>query len=302
MNVVLGGRRNSQLNPTSRFEIQERKVGSEEASAILSQSELDSLRALSLSVRRDCINMISLAKSGHIGASFSIVDVLVVLYSYFIRRSPKFGKFCLSKGHGAPALYAVLKHFGFLPHDLDWGREFRTVDGVLQGHPYICTNGVDCSSGSLGMGLSAGIGMAIASRLAGEDESVFVLLGDGELNEGQIWEAMMTAAKYKLGNLIAIVDNNHSQCSGSVAEVMPLANMVDRWNSFGWRVLTSDGHNYEELKSAFSDAIKPSNIPSVIIADTVKNYGLPSVAGSLDIYGESLTDEIVKKFLEELSI
>jgi transketolase len=223
--------------------------------------------------------MIYHAQSGHLGGSLSAVEILVTLYYLIMNTDPaspnmmERDRFILSKGHAAPILYAILAQKGFfLRSILD---TLRQTESILQGHPDMNkTPGVDFSSGSLGQGLSVGCGMALAMKLDGQHNRVFVLMGDGELNEGQVWEAAMAAAKYKLDNLTVIIDNNAVQLDGSTSDIMPMHPLDMKWQAFGWRVQVINGHSIQDLAEALKQDLNIHASPSVIIARTVKGKGI----------------------------
>lgn len=264
----------------------------------LNSVTLKKLNYLAYKVRLDCVDMIECAHSGHIGASFSAVEILIMLYEFFIdRMNPDRARFCLSKGHAAPALYSVLKHYQFLPQNISWKKEFRCINGLLQGHPSIEIPGIDVSSGSLGMCLSVCVGLALAARLNGSVRNIYALIGDGELNEGQIWESVMAASKFTLDRITAIVDRNGSQGSGYCTEVMPLTNIYQAFNAFGWEVLECNGHDFCELLDALT---KPHSKPLVIIASTIKNKGLSNYENKLELYGEKLSKQQFSDFRKKL--
>lgn len=256
-------------------------------------------------IRRDIIEMLHRAGSGHAGGSLSETEILVTLYYGVLRVDPTQpemedrDRFILSKGHAAPGLYAVLARKGYFP-----GEELtrlRRKGSILQGHPDMKkTPGVDFSTGSLGQGLSAGCGMALAGRLAGKDYRVYVLLGDGELNEGQIWEAAMAAAKLKLDNLVAIVDRNHVQLDGTSDEIMPLEPLADKWRANNWHVICADGHDCKELLSAFEEAKSVREKPVVILAETVKGKGVSFMEGDYHWHGKPINDEEYARAVREL--
>ena len=258
---------------------------------------------------REIIRMTTQAGSGHPSSSLSAIDVMTVLYfggvMCFDPQDPNFperDRFILSKGHGAPALYAVLAESGFFDKDLL--SSLREFNSPLEGHPNMLTlPGVEASTGSLGQGLSIGIGHAMAGKVDGLGYRVYVMIGDGESDEGQIWEAAMAAAKYKLDNLTVILDYNRYQQTGSVQDVMPsLEPIVDKWQAFGWDVREINGHYIKEILRAFNDASRVTLQPQMIIAHTLKGKGL-SPFSSDDVnrkHGETLSAEEAKIALAEL--
>jgi len=228
------------------------------------------------------------------------------LYSKIMRHDPAnpswMGRdtFILSKAHACPVLYATLAYFGYFSRDHLW--TFRAINSLLQGHAHIMTPGVEMSGGSLGQGLSFGIGNALASRLDGVDTRTHVLLGDGECDEGQVWEAAMSASHYRLDNLVAIVDRNGIQNDRWTSETMNLEPFADKWRSFGWHVIEADGHNLEELNSAFTAAKEVKGKPTVVIAATVKGKGVSFMENNPGFHGKAPNEEQLAKALDELSI
>lgn len=258
---------------------------------------------------REIIRMTTQAGSGHPSSSLSAMDVMTVLYfggvMCFDPRDPNFperDRFILSKGHGAPALYAVLAESGFFDKSLL--SNLREFNSPLEGHPNMLTlPGVEASTGSLGQGLSIGIGHALAAKVDGLGYRVFVMIGDGESDEGQIWEAAMAAVKYKLDNLTVILDYNRYQQTGSIQDVMPsLEPIVDKWQAFGWDVREINGHYIKEILLAFNDSCRVTVQPQMIIAHTLKGKGL-SPFSSDDVnrmHGKPLSAEEAKIALAEL--
>lgn len=226
--------------------------------------------------RLDVLEMVKHAKTGHIGGSMSCMDLLVSLYYGIMdidkirEKQPNRDRFILSKGHCAEALYTILADQGFFPKETL--ETYAAFDTMLAEHPTRKVPGVETATGALGHGLSLGVGMAIGLRQ--QNTRVFVLMGDGEQAEGTVWEAAMAAAKYKLGNLTAIVDRNHLQISGSTEEVMPLADLSEKYRAFGWVCRSCDGHQPAEILSALTQDRTPDR-PLVLIADTIKGYGSP---------------------------
>ncbi len=263
------------------------------------------LASRATAVRKNILEMVTAAKSGHPGGSLSAADILVTLYFAVMRvdphapADPERDRFVLSKGHAAPVLYATLAERGFLPHsELT---TLRQVDSRLQGHPDMKgVPGVDMSTGSLGQGLSAANGMALAGCVDGKDWRVYALLGDGELEEGQIWEAAMFAAHYKLDNLTAFVDYNGLQIDGPVSEVMSPLPIPEKWRAFGWHVIEIDGHDYSAIYNAVETAKTVKGKPTMIVAATVKGKGVCSMEGIADWHGKAPSSEECAKFLAEL--
>lgn len=246
------------------------------------------------------------AKSGHPGGSLSSVDIITVLFFNQMNidpknpTSPSRDRFVLSKGHVAPALYSVLAERGYF--DKEELKSLRHIGSMLQGHPDMRkTPGVDMSTGSLGQGLSVANGMAMASKLDGAGIRVYCLCGDGELQEGQIWEAAMTASHYKLDNLCLIVDNNNLQIDGKVNEVMSIYPLDEKFRSFGFEVIKIDGHNIQEIIDAFDVAKIIKGKPTVIIANTIKGKGVSYMENEVGWHGKAPKEEEYKKAIEELS-
>jgi len=246
------------------------------------------------------------AGSGHPSSSFSAVEILTQLYFGGILRYnpqqphwPDRDRFILSKGHAAPILYAVLAEAGYFPKDEL--KTLRKLGSPLEGHPNMRRlPGVEASTGSLGQGLSIGLGHALAARLDGRDYQVYVMLGDGEIEEGQVWEAAMAAANQKVGNLIAIVDNNRYQQTSAVSKVTDPALYDDKWAAFGWKVLEIDGHDLEQVRDALIAARDEKSGPVVIIAHTIKGKGLKIFEEDYTWHGRALPKDKLAEALEEL--
>lgn len=268
--------------------------------------DLKSLESIAKNIRRSIVSMICEAKSGHPGGSLSIVDILTALYYDEMNIDPAKPKmegrdrFVLSKGHAAPALYAVLAEKGYFPkEELMTLRKFGSH---LQGHPDMKkVPGVEISTGSLGQGLSVANGMALNAKIFKEDYRVYVMIGDGELQEGQIWEAAMTAAHYKLDNVCAFVDSNNLQIDGNVDAVMGVEPLDKKWEAFGWNVLSIDGHNFEEIFAALEAAKACKGKPTLILAKTVKGKGVSFMENVCGFHGTAPTVEERDKALAELA-
>lgn len=267
-------------------------------SANLAEDDLSvaALEARAVEIRRLILTMIHAARTGHPGGSLSATDVLTALYFRFLRVDPARpgwpdrDRFLLSKGHACPVWYACLAARGFFP--VDELLTLRKIGGRLQGHPDMRkTPGVDMTTGSLGQGLSAGVGMALGLRLQRSAARTFVMLGDGELDEGQVWEAAMAGAKFGLGNLVAIVDYNNLQLDGRCDQIMPLEPLAAKWEAFNWRVAEIDGNNMEAVVMALEDALAGHDSPSVIIAHTLKGKGVSYMEGECDWHGKAPNDE-----------
>ncbi len=265
----------------------------------------DKLRTIANNVRINIIEMLAESKSGHPGGSLSIADILTVLYFDEMNINPENPKdedrdrFVLSKGHAAPALYAVLAERGYFnKENLQTLRKFHSI---LQGHPDMKkTPGVDMSTGSLGQGLSVANGMAMAGKLDKKDYRVYTAIGDGELQEGQIWEAAMSSAHYKLNNLTAFVDFNGLQIDGSNEEVMNVKPVDKKFEAFGWNVLVIDGHNIEEIKDALRKAKGYKDGPTAIIAKTIKGKGVSFMENQAAWHGAAPNEEQKNQALNEL--
>ena len=274
---------------------------------VLDKYTLQDLKKIAVDIRKDIVEMLYRAESGHPGGSLSAVDALVALYYTSMNHNPKKphdpnrDRFILSKGHAAPALYAVLAKQGYFS-----GKELkklRQVNCMLQGHP-VClyTPGIEASTGSLGHGLSFANGVALAGRLDQKDYHVYVMLGDGETDEGQIWEAAAAASHYHLGNLTAMIDRNFLQIDGNTEEVLQLENVVDRWAAFGWHVLEIDGHDIMAIYDAFQEAKAITNKPSMIVLNTVKGKGVSFMENNVDFHGVPPNEMEYKMAIEELDL
>ncbi len=263
------------------------------------------MEAIAKKLRRHIITMTGKAGSGHPGGSLSAVEIVTLLYFKLMRHNPKYprwperDRFILSKGHCAPLLYAALAESGYFP--VEELSTFRQLDSRLQGHTdRTVTPGVEMSAGSLGQGLSFGIGTALAGRLDSQKYRVYVLLGDGECDEGQVWEAAMAAAHFKLDSLVAIVDNNGLQIDGWNRDVMNLAPFPEKWQAFGWHVIEANGHDFTQLIDAFNQATLIKGQPSVIIAHTIKGKGVSFMENIAEFHGKAPTPAEVKIALKEL--
>ena len=265
---------------------------------------LEELTATTVQLRRDILSMITEAGSGHPGGSLSAVELLTALYCKELRHDPASpawpdrDRFILSKAHACPVLYVTLAHCGYFPREEL--STFRKINSRLQGHAHTMTPGVEMSGGSLGQGLSFGVGASIAAKLDGRSSRVFVMLGDGECDEGQVWEAAMAASHYRLDNLVAIVDRNGIQNDRFTSEVMDLEPFADKWRSFGWNTLQVDGHSIPEVIDALEDVRSVKGRPSVILASTVKGKGVSFMENNPDFHGKAPTREQLELALAEL--
>ena len=238
------------------------------------------------------LDMVYGAASGHLGGSFSAMDLLTVLYQNVMQvdpadpSDPDRDRFVLSKGHCTPALYPTLALRGYFP--TEELKLFRSVNGHMSGHAEMHhVKGVDMSTGSLGQGISAAVGMALAGKLDRKNYRVYTLLGDGEIEEGQVWEAAMSAAKFHLDNLCAIVDVNGLQIDGATADVMPSEPLDKKWEAFGWHVISCDGHDYQAIEAAFEQARAVKEQPTVLLARTVKGRGVSFMVNNAGWHGKA---------------
>lgn len=265
----------------------------------------DELENIAKKVRRNIIEEVYVANSGHPGSSLSCVEILTVLYFNQMNINPQNprmenrDKLVLSKGHASPALYSVLAQRGYF--DIEELKEFRKLGSRLQGHPDIKKlPGVDMSAGSLGQGLSSACGMAIANKLKKNNDRVYCILGDGEIEEGQVWEAAMTAYHYKLDNLSVIIDNNNLQIDGKIEDVLNPYPIDKKFESFGFEVLKADGHNVKDLINVFESAKNIKGKPVAIIAKTVKGKGVSYMEDKAEWHGKAPNEEQYNQAINEL--
>lgn len=271
----------------------------------MEQTKLNELKEIARRIRVGSIRGVFNAKAGHPGGSLSIADILACLYFNEMKVDPKNPKwedrdrFVLSKGHTAPALYAALAERGFFPkEDLV---TLRKIDSYLQGHPDMKgTPGVDMTTGSLGLGISAACGMALSGKIRNKDYRVYAILGDGESEEGQVWEAAMFAAHYKLDNLVAFLDLNYLQIDGKITEVMNPTPHDKKFEAFGWNVLSVDGHDVEAILAALDTARTVKGKPTVIIANTVKGKGVSFMENNVGWHGKAPNAEEYAAAMKEL--
>ena len=269
-------------------------------------TSIDALKKIAIEVRKGIIEEVYNAKSGHPGGSLSCADILTVLYFYQMNIEPEKpldtnrDRFVLSKGHAAPALYSVLAQKGYFDKELL--QTFRKIGSNLQGHPDMRkVEGVDMTTGSLGQGISAAVGMALASKMDRAGCKVYCLLGDGELEEGQVWEALTSASKNDLDNLCVIVDNNNLQIDGEIDKVGGMNNLTEKFLSFWYNVINIDEHNIESIIDAFTTAKQTKGKPTIIIAKTVKGKGVSFMENQVSWHGKSPSEEEYNKAIEELN-
>ncbi len=271
----------------------------------LQNLDIKSLEDRSKVIRRHVIRMLVKAGSGHPGSSLSTVDLLVALFYSKLRHNPRQpawpdrDRFIMSKGHACPALYAALAETGYFGIDkLDTLRQFGSM---LQGHPCMKTTpGIEISGGSLGQGLSVGLGISLAAKLDNKDYRTYVMLGDGEIEEGQVWEAAMAASHYNADNLCAIIDQNGLQIDGFIHEVMSSHPIPDKWRGFGWHVIETNGHDFPAILAAYNEAEAVKGRPTVIVAKTVKGKGVSFMENQVDWHGKAPTKEEAERALAEL--
>ena len=266
---------------------------------------LDELKSISKEIRKDIVKMLTESASGHPGGSLSATDIMTVLFFKEMNldpnneKDPNRDRFVLSKGHAAPVLYSALARRGYFPvEELSTLRKFKSR---LQGHPSIqYLPGIDMSTGSLGQGISAAVGMALAGKIDKKDYRVYTLLGDGELEEGQVWEAAMCAAHYKLNNLTAFIDFNGLQIDGDITKVMNPCPIDKKFEAFGWNVLVIDGHNYEEIIDAIEKAKECKDKPTAVVCNTVKGKGVSFMENDAAWHGTAPSKEQCETALKEL--
>ena len=275
-----------------------------------SENEIRELKKIAATLRGNLIEMIPNGKVGHLGGSSSIMDVTAALYFKHMNvfddpKDPRRDRCVFSKGHAVLAQYAAFAELGYVSHeDL---HKVKTLDGTLQGHPDMDhTPGIEAVTGSLGQGLSVSLGMALGLRVDGSASRVYCILGDGELNEGQIWEAAMAGAAYKADNLVAIIDYNKVQATDTTDNVLPNGQLKEKWAAFGWNAIEIDGHDFQQILGALDDAKACKGKPTAIIANTIKGKGFPFAEGKAAYHNAAMNEdeykqalEIVKKMKEE---
>ncbi len=264
------------------------------------------LHSIATDIRKSIVESLAEAKSGHLGGSLGLADIFTVLYFSILNHDPdnpswpERDRVILSIGHVAPLFYTTLAHCGYFP--IDELKTLRKLGSRLQGHPGRDHGlpGIELSAGSLGQGLSVAVGMALAAKIDRKEHNVFCILGDGELQEGSIWEAAMSASHHKLNNLTAIVDRNGLQIEGKTENVMKLEPLNEKWRSFGWNTINCDGNDVAQILNAFIEAGNNQNAPTVIIAKTIMGKGIHSIEGDYRWHGKVPASEQVVGFLEEL--
>ena len=272
----------------------------------VNNDQLTFLKSRADVVRRDIVEMVYRANSGHVGGSLGAADLLVTLYHHLMQhdaQNPGWAgrdRFIMSKGHCTPVYYAVLADCGYFPRkDLE---TFRRPGSHLQGHPYHPkTQGVDASTGTLGLGISTGVGMALAAKLKSEKHTVYIVCGDGEIQEGQAWEAAMFANKYHLDNVIAFVDRNYLQTDGNSEDIMPLDPLAAKWEAFGWRTFEIDGHDYREIAATVEKAKNLRGKPTMIIAKTIKGKGVSFMENAVEWHGTPPNQQQYERAMGELA-
>ena len=297
------------LNKKSALAASAKSVSAEATSskevALASPLSIEEMVRKAKTLRRHIIAMTAKAGSGHPGGSLSAAEIVTALFFNHLRhdpsnpRWPDRDRFVLSKGHAAPLLYAALAEAGYFP--FEELLTLRQLDSRMQGHTDMTsTPGVEMSAGALGQGLSFGIGIALAARLDRRDYRVYVLLGDGECDEGQVWEAAMAAAHFKVDNIVAIVDRNRQQIDGWTYEVMDTEPLAEKWRSFRWHTIEVDGHDLSQILSAFEEAATIKGKPTAVIAHTTKGKGVSFMENNLDFHGKAPTPEEAEQALKEL--
>ena len=271
----------------------------------MNDERFDKIYAIANMLRLDVLDMVGIGKAGHLGGSISLAEIVAALYFDIMKYGqnmiddPNRDRFILSKGHAVLIQYAALVELGIISRSELI--KAKSLEGILQGHPDMeSTPGMEAVTGSLGQGLSIGIGMALAARLDGRKSRIFIIVGDGEIAEGQIWEAAMFASTYKLNNIVAIIDKNGIQSTGRTVDVFDIPRLEEKWGSFGWHVITIDGHDVREIVSAFKEAEIKKETPTVIIANTIKGKGISYAENSAAFHNASLTEAQMKIAVKEI--
>jgi transketolase len=266
--------------------------------------EIRKIERIAWDLRADVVRMIGVGKAGHLGGSCSLAEIVAALYFAKMRFDPKAlgdpcrDRFLLSKGHAVLIQYAALVELGVIPRE-EVGK-VKTLAGRLQGHPDMMTPGLEAVTGSLGQGLSIGVGMALALRLAKSPSRVYVVMGDGELAEGQLWEAVMAAATYRLDNITGIVDRNRFQATGPTKEIFDIPDIAEKWRAFGWNALCVNGHDVGAVLDALDEAAAKKGTPTVIVAETIKGKGVSFAENTAAFHNAALTQEQYDKALVEI--
>lgn len=266
--------------------------------------EIQRIARIAWDLRADVVKMIGVGKAGHLGGSCSLAEIVAALYFAKMRFDPKAihdpsrDRFLLSKGHSVLIQYAALVELGVIPREEIF--KVKTLAGKLQGHPDMMTPGMEAVTGSLGQGLSISVGMALALRLAKSPSRVYVIMGDGELAEGQLWEAAMAAARYKLDSITAILDRNRIQATGPTRDIFDIPNLENKWQAFGWNVLNVDGHDVGAILDVLDQAAAIKGAPTVIVADTVKGKGVSFAQNTAAFHNGIMTQEQYDKALAEI--
>ncbi len=275
------------------------------SNAVTKKADWDLLSKTALTIRRDIIKMLGIAGSGHPGSSLSCTDILTLLYFQVMRHDPKNPKWAdrdrliFSKGHGAPALYSALARAGYF--DPKMLLTLRQLGSPLQGHPDMRRlPGIEASTGSLGQGLSVAVGCALAARFDKKDFKTYAIISDGEMNEGQIWEAAAFASFHKLNNLVAILDYNKYQLGGATKDILDMEPVVDKWRAFGWEVKELDGHDHKQVYDAFEWAGAAKGAPRILVAHTIKGKGVSFMEGNNHFHGVANTKPETDAALKEL--
>jgi transketolase len=279
----------------------------DDSGSTLNKGTVEFLQGKVLEIRRRIVEMVYQANSGHVGGSLGAADLVVALYYHLMRHDPKNprwperDRFILSKGHCTPVIYAVLADCGYFPkEDL---KSFRRPGSHLQGHPYQPkTPGIDASTGTLGLGISTAVGMGLAAKLKEKSHWIYCLCGDGEIQEGQVWEAAMFANKYHLDNVIAFVDRNYLQTDGNSEDVMPLDPLAPKWEAFGWKTYEIDGHDFHQIINTVQVAQRLSGQPTMIIARTIKGKGVSFMENEANWHGTPPNQEQFERAIKELTV
>lgn len=271
---------------------------------MISEARVLELEKIALQLRRDVVEMVGIGRAGHLGGACSLADIVATLYFHTMKinkkdpKDPERDRFLLSKGHVTLIQYAVLAELGYFPRS-DF-KDIKEIGCHLQGHPDLKTPGIEAVTGSLGQGLSIGLGMALTFRIDERPNRVFVAMGDGELSEGQLWEAAMAARKFAVDNLVGIIDCNKIQASGPTCEIFDIPDIPEKWKSFGWHVIQINGHDIGEIVAAFEEAETIKGRPTAIVAQTVKGKGISFAENNPAFHNGVLTEELYQKAMADL--